>query len=267
MAIAASIRDGRGFVMKAKGGMDLSDGQINDITAYLKYRERTATPEERAIAAARMPAGPPKGIVHSVVQDFRVETIARTGTPYSFDFLPDGRILVSEIGGALRIIDHGRLLPDPVVGSPVGDITGMTQWMRRANLSVAVHPNYKSNGWIYLLTARVASTKPVHDDAPEVATIWRGRLRNGHWVDNQKIIDFAIEATDSLRMKFDAQGMLYVGNFDSVHEYTGVDADKAPAQDLSRPEGKILRLLQAIASESIQRWLRLAVFHSKKRCL
>jgi len=241
-SVASSIRDGRGWVMKAKGGMALSEGQISDLTAYLKYRERTASPEERAIAAARMPAGVPKGIVHSVVQDFRVEKIATTGTPYSFDFLPDGRILISETGGTLRIVDHGKLLPEPVAGAPAGDMTGMDQWMRRANMSIAVHPNYKSNGWIYLLTARVAAAKPVHADAPQVATIWRGRLRNGHWVDNQKVIDFAIEATDSLRMKFDAQGLLYVGNFDSVHEYTGVDGDKEPAQDLTRPEGKILRM-------------------------
>src|SRR5690242_2156183 len=39
-SVAASIRDGRGWVMKAKGGMALSEGQIADLTAYLKYRER-----------------------------------------------------------------------------------------------------------------------------------------------------------------------------------------------------------------------------------
>src|SRR5262249_30289231 len=129
-SIAASIRDGRGWVMKAKGGMDLSEAQIGDLTAYLKYRERTATPQERASAAARMPAVVPKGIVHSAAQDFRVEKIATTGTPYSFDFLPDDRILVSETGGMLRLIDHGKLLPEPIAGAPAGDMTGMEQWMR-----------------------------------------------------------------------------------------------------------------------------------------
>ena len=184
-----------------------------------------------------MPDGPPKGIVHSAVQDFRVETVAKVGTPYSFDFLPDGRILIIEIQGALRIVDHGKLLPEPVAGSPVGDMTGMTQWMRRANMSIAVHPNYKTNGWVYLLTARHAA-KPAPTGAPDIATIWRGRLVGNRWLDNRKILEFPIEATDSLRMKFDKQGYLYVGNRVGTHEYTGVDAEKTPAQDLEQPGGQ-----------------------------
>jgi len=240
-SIFNSIHDGRPLWMKAKGGMDLSDDQIRDIVAYIKYRERTATPEERAIALERTPAGPPAGVVHSAVQDFRVETVAKTYLPYAFDFLPDGRILISETGGTLRIVDHGKLLTDPVAGAPMGDTTGMDGWMSRANMSVAVHPNFKNNGWVYLLTARHAA-KPAPTGAPDIATIWRGRLVGNRWLDNRKILEFPMEGPDSHRMKFDKQGYLYVGTVGAHGGYTGVDSDKAPAQTLSSAEGKILRI-------------------------
>jgi glucose/arabinose dehydrogenase len=239
-SIAKSIREGHMPMMLPMGGEKLSEGDIADLVAYLKYREKTITAQERAVATLHTAAGPPKGIVRSAVEDFRVETIAKTGTPYAFDFLPDGRILIMEIEGGLRVVDHGKLLPQPIEGSPKGDITGMKQWFRRGNMSLAVHPNYKTNGWIYILTARVA-TNPPPGGSPQIATIHRGRIRGGHWVDEQKILEFPIETTDSLRMKFDKQGYLYVGNPFSDEDYTGADKYYA-GQDIARPEGKILRM-------------------------
>src|ERR1700729_2886047 len=49
-SIAKSIREGHMPLMLPKGGMDLSEGQIADLVAYLKYREKTTSPEERAVA-------------------------------------------------------------------------------------------------------------------------------------------------------------------------------------------------------------------------
>jgi glucose/arabinose dehydrogenase len=241
LSLFSSIHDGRPLWMKAKGGMNLSDDQIRDIVAYIKYRQATATPEERAIALQRTPAGPPAGVVNSAVESFRVERVANIYLPYAFDFLPDGRILVSETGGPLRVIQNGKLLTDPVAGAPMGDTTGMDGWMSRANLSVAVHPNFKSNGWVYLLTARHAA-KPAPTGAPDIATIWRGRLVGNRWLDNRKILEFPMEGPDSHRMKFDKQGYLYVGTVGAHGGYTGVDGEKQPAQDLTSPEGKILRI-------------------------
>jgi glucose/arabinose dehydrogenase len=126
------------------------------------------------------------------------------------------------------------------VMSPLGDITGMKQWFRRGNMSLAVHPNYKVNGWIYILTTRVAASPPANGPG-QIATIHRGRIRDGRWVDDKAILEFPIETTDSLRMKFDKQGYLYVGNPYSGDDYTGEDK-YYPGQDIARPEGKILRI-------------------------
>jgi glucose/arabinose dehydrogenase len=239
-SIAKSIRGGHMPLMLPMGGETLTNGQVDDLVAYLKHREATLTAQERAVATSNTATGAPKGIVHSAVQDFRVETVAKVGPPYAFDFLPDGRILINETGGALRVVDHGKLLPQPIIGTPTGNIAGMKQWFRRGSLSLAVHPNYKANGWIYLMTARAAAD-PKPGTSPEIATIYRGRIRDGHWVDSQKIIEFPIETTDSLRMKFDAKGLLYVGTPYSDEDYTG-DDHYAPGQDVARPEGKILRM-------------------------
>jgi glucose/arabinose dehydrogenase len=65
--------------------------------------------------------------------------------PWGLDFLPDGRILVTEKAGRLRIIEKGKLLPDPVTGVPAVLDKG-----QGGLLDVAVHPDYAKNGWIYL---------------------------------------------------------------------------------------------------------------------
>ena len=240
VSMARSIREGFTPLMLPMGGKQLSDPEINDIVAYLIDTASKLTPEQRARAALNRPQGPPAGIVHSAVEDFRVEWLANFAAPYSMDFLPDGTLLVSETGGTLRMFAHGKVLPEPVAGAPSGDITGMTQWFRRANLSLAVHPDYRRNGWVYLLTARKAQ-RPGAEGLPLTVTVHRGKLRDGKWVDGENILDIPTESTDSLRIKFDAAGMLYVGTPYGSKDYSGA-GENEPSQDLSRPDGKILRI-------------------------
>ncbi len=89
---------------------------------------------------------PANQIVKSEKQTFKIEVVA-TGleTPWALAFLPDGRLLVTERPGRLRIIDHGKLLPDGVKGLP-------KVWEKQDGgmFDVEVHPQYSKNGWIYL---------------------------------------------------------------------------------------------------------------------
>jgi glucose/arabinose dehydrogenase len=66
--------------------------------------------------------------------------------PWSIAWLPDGRMLVTERPGRLRIVSKDfKLDPKPIEGLPkiiVGGQGGL--------FDVAVHPNYKENGWIYI---------------------------------------------------------------------------------------------------------------------
>lgn len=232
----------------------LSAAQINSVVDFLRRKAKgssgpTLIPDaqgrtRRGSYATHIPAG----VVETSVHDFRVERVATVSDPYSLDFLPDGRILVTEILGKLRIVDRGQLQPDAVVGAPTGDITGMPQPQKRPLLSIAVHPDYERNGWIYILHAKAATSHV--PETTNLVTITRGRLRDGHWVDSEDIFSVPTQKTNSLRMKFDSTGHLYVGTpydrsdhpiADSFSKYEGPGADW-PAQDLANPMGKIFRI-------------------------
>src|SRR6185312_16481166 len=89
----------------------------------------------------------PKEVRHSQQQDYRIETVVDQGlqVPWSFVFLPDGRILLTERKGQLRIIDQGNLVEQPLAGVPKVIEAGEGGLM-----SLALDPHYRQNGWIYL---------------------------------------------------------------------------------------------------------------------
>jgi glucose/arabinose dehydrogenase len=64
--------------------------------------------------------------------------------PWGMAFLPDGRILVTEKRGTLRMIDGGKLVAKPVEGIPKSTNHGQGGLM-----DVALHPKYAENGWVY----------------------------------------------------------------------------------------------------------------------
>ena len=76
-------------------------------------------PQFSVRAAAAMLLGGALADAAAASPDYRIETVA-TGLehPWSLSFLPDGRMLVTERPGRLRVIENGRLLPDPVAGMP-----------------------------------------------------------------------------------------------------------------------------------------------------
>ena len=68
------------------------------------------SPAQAAIEAA---------VVRSEAHSFRVVTLLDgLEHPWSIAFLPDGRWLITERPGRLRIVESGRLRPKPVAGLP-----------------------------------------------------------------------------------------------------------------------------------------------------
>jgi glucose/arabinose dehydrogenase len=78
---------------------------------------------------------------------FRVVTLTRgLQNPWSIAFLPDGRMLVTEREGRLRIVGRDfKLDPKPVEGLPEVVATG-----QGGLFDVVLHPQYADNGWIYI---------------------------------------------------------------------------------------------------------------------
>lgn len=64
--------------------------------------------------------------------------------PWGMAFLPDGRLLITERRGTMRLVDNGTLLAASVEGIPRA-----TEHGQGGLLDLALHPRYAENGWIY----------------------------------------------------------------------------------------------------------------------
>jgi glucose/arabinose dehydrogenase len=226
--IARLIRDGDVEKGMPSFKAALSEAEIRAMVVLM--REMVA----QAKSATNMIAKPIDGeIVTSAEHKFRLRSVAENlETPWSIAFLPDDRILVTELPGRLRVIERGQLRPEPVRGTPPVFFRGQGGLM-----TVAVHPQYRENGWIYLAYSDPATNA---GRAVSMTAIARGRIKDNQWADEQIIFRAAPESYlptqfhFGCRLVFDEQGYLFF----SIGE-RGV---KEHAQDLSLPNGKIHRI-------------------------
>lgn len=95
-----------------------------------------------------VPSAPPQkpdGGVKSEKVTFRVETVASgLDHPWSLAFLPDGRMLVTERPGRLRILDKGGKLSPPVEGVPAVAAVG-----QGGLLDIVLAPDFKESRVVY----------------------------------------------------------------------------------------------------------------------
>ena len=90
--------------------------------------------------AQRSPTPPPKsGVV-------TVDTVASNlANPWGLEVLPDGRMLVTEKAGRLRIVNTDGRVSEPLTGVPAVDASG-----QGGLLDVALDPDFAGNSVIYL---------------------------------------------------------------------------------------------------------------------
>jgi aldose sugar dehydrogenase len=172
----------------------------------------------------------------------RVVTVA-TGLvhPWSIAFLPDGRMLVTEQAGRLRIIQNGTLEANPVwtAAAPPPGPKGEPNNDRLH--SVAVHPQFAQNRFVYV-------SYPKHGEKGNTLAIARGRLEGATLADVKEI--FVADAWESSgnmagRMIFGPDAMLYVtvGDRDRLCCIGKDDTTlRIKAQALDNHVGKTLRL-------------------------
>lgn len=143
--------------------------------------------------------------------------------PTDVAFLPDGRILVVQQHGAIRVIEGGTLLSDPAITLSAG--TGGD----RGLLSVAADPDFSTNGYIYVLytssalkqrISRLTMVGNTISPASELILLenpksWSGFLNAG-------------------AVRIGPNGMLYAS--------FGSNGEGAGAQDISSLEGKMVRI-------------------------
>ena len=85
----------------------------------------------------------------SVKHGFNVETVfSSLDHPWGMDFLPGGRLLITQRSGQLNITDAALSTIEPVAGMP-----RIREHGQGGLLDVLVHPDYENNRWIYLSLA------------------------------------------------------------------------------------------------------------------
>jgi glucose/arabinose dehydrogenase len=223
-SIAKSIREGNVAAGMPPMGNALSEQEIRAMVIFLR---------EEGAKFARQQATFTKPdnnrIVNSELHTFKFESLALgLEVVWGVDLLPDGRLLVTEKPGRVRIIENGKLLPEPVGGIPAVSSKG-----QGGLLDVAVHPDYASNGWIYL-----SYSDPGPGESAMTAVV-RGKLRDGQFVEQQTVYKAPQELYGTTDFHY---GSRFVFDKGYLFFSIGDRGKQEEAQDLSRPNGKIHRI-------------------------
>ena len=169
-------------------------------------RRGTAGAALLALASVGLPEPAPAvepQVIQSERHAFRVVVLVEgLENPWGLAFLPDGRLLVTERPGRLRLVANGTLDPQPIGGLPAIAVPG-----QGGLPDVALHPRYPETGWVYLSYA----ARGEGGAAPEVL---RGRLRGGQLADVEVLFRLQPKSGGGQhfgsRLVFDRAGHLYV---------------------------------------------------------
>jgi hypothetical protein len=158
------------------------------------------------------------------IGDERTTVASGLTLPVDFRFLPDGRILVAEKNGPIKVVKpDGTVLPDPLITLSVNTL------FERGIGGLAVDPQFATNGYVY-----VAYTTSEVKDRLSRFTVVGDTAAPG----SEKVL---LETPDTVSgthrggaLDFGPDGKLYWGKGDNG---TG-----ANAQNLTNLHGKILRI-------------------------
>jgi glucose/arabinose dehydrogenase len=222
--IERSIREGFPWTGMPAFGKALQEAEIRALAVFMREKTVNRPPPSENLPIDARKVHPTK---HHA---YRIETVMDQGLqiPWSFAFLPDGRILLTERAGRLRIIEDGRLIERPIENIPAVIEKGEGGLM-----SVALHPKYPENGWIYLAFSDPGA------DGTAMTKIVRGRLREHRFVDIEPIFEIPRDKYPEGHVLFGCR-MVFDGRvlFFGIGE-RGVLGD---AQKLDTPNGKIHRI-------------------------
>jgi len=169
--------------------------------------------------------------VSRISERVTAETVAEgLEIPWALAFTPDGRILVTERPGRIRVIRDGRLLEQPMAVLEVATIS------EAGLMGIAVDPNFADNGHLYVCYTYRTDSGGLFGSGVlfnRVARLTESGSRAGYL---KALIDHipAARNHNGCRMRFGPDDKLYVtmGDAQSPDE----------AQSLESLSGKILRL-------------------------
>jgi len=179
------------------------------------------------VLAGLLPGWTENKTVKTKEATLKVETVAtKLQNPWGLAFLPDGRMLVTEKPGKLRIVTKDGTKSEPLKGVPEVAAGG-----QGGLLDVALDPKFAENGLVYL-----SFSEPGEGGAG--TSVARGKL-GADGLENVEVI-FRQKPKVSggnhfgSRLAFSPDGKLFVT--------TGDRFKFEPAQDLSTHVGKVIRI-------------------------
>ncbi|MEM6999070.1 MAG: PQQ-dependent sugar dehydrogenase [Pseudomonadota bacterium] len=158
--------------------------------------------------------------------ELKVEQVANgLQHPWSLEFLPDGRILVTERPGYLRYVENGE------VSKPIRGLPDIKAFGQGGLLDIALDPDFDKNNTIYLSYAG-----PGEDG---VSTEVVSATLSGQELTNVKRIFVLQEKTETgyhfgSRLQFDRAGYLYIS--------LGDRGEKERSQALDDHAGSLIRI-------------------------
>jgi glucose/arabinose dehydrogenase len=168
-----------------------------------------------------------QGALKSAKASFRLVTLSRDlEQPWGMAFLPDGRLLITERPGRLRLFANGKLERVALSGVPKVHTGGQA-----GLLDVCLHPRFAENRVLYL--SYIASGA-----GGSAATVARAELADGGLRNTTPIFEALPRRRGDLnlgsRIVFDRAGLMHVSCGDRFQMEL--------AQDLRDCAGKIVRL-------------------------
>ena len=150
--------------------------------------------------------------------------------PWSLAFLPDGRMLVTERPGRLRVVDK-----DGTLGASIGGLPAISVGGQCGLLDVVLDPKFADNGLIYFSYAEPASG----GDSGNSTAVARAKLSGASLSDMRTIFHqqpkYSSSAHCGGRLVFARDGRLFVTLGDRFSR-------KDDAQTLDNHHGKVVRI-------------------------
>ena len=202
---------------------------VSGLTACQPQTESATPVAASSTAAAPTAPVPTRGErINSAAGPLELRTIASTlVNPWGLAFLPDGRMLVTERIGQLRIVESDGSLSAPLSGVPAVVAEG-----QGGLFDVALSPDFAADSLVYLSYAEPGEGKLAG------TSVARGRLTESGLADVQVIFQQSPKLDTRHhfggRLVFDDAGMLYITMGDR-----GV---RPTAQDLSSHMGTVARI-------------------------
>lgn len=182
------------------------------------------------------PAFAQSGVIKSEKASFRVETVASgLQNPWALAFLPDGRMLVTERPGRLRIVGKDGKLSAPVEGVPPVAAVG-----QGGLLDIALAPDFSRSHTIYFTFAEPRGPNgALQPNSTSAASARLVEEKGTAKLENVKVI-FRQEPAYPGGFHFGSR--IVVARDGSLFITTGERNLKTPAQDLKQDLGKVIHI-------------------------